>query len=56
MTERGAILYLLGRTLLELAALPFHLAWFVVTRRRVRADIAAILADQARAHRAAADA
>lgn len=40
----GPIAYLLATTLLELAALPFHLVVFFVRRGRIRADIRALLA------------
>lgn len=43
MGATGAILYLLGRTLAELAALPFHFMVFLVRRRRIRAEIRALL-------------
>ena len=47
MSERSAVPYLLLKTLGELAALPFHLVAFVVSRRAIRADIAEVLASEA---------
>lgn len=41
--ENRAILWLLGRTLLELALLPWHIFAFLLRRTRIRADIRAIL-------------
>ncbi len=38
-----AVWYLLGRGLLELAALPFHLIVFLVRRRAIRREIRELL-------------
>lgn len=43
MSATRSILYLLGRTLLELALLPFHLLVFLWRRRAIRAEIKEIL-------------
>ena len=43
MGTRVSILYLLGRTLLELLALPFHLLFFLVRRRGIRREMRQIL-------------
>ncbi|MFH0944807.1 MAG: hypothetical protein V2A76_06385 [Planctomycetota bacterium] len=43
MGARISILYLLGRTLLELLALPFHLLFFLVRRRAIRREVRQVL-------------
>lgn len=43
MATTGAILSLLAATLLELAALPFHVVVFFARRGRIRREIRALL-------------
>lgn len=50
-----AIPYTLAHTLLELAALPVHLAAFLLRRGRIRARIRRVLAETASARAGAAD-
>ena len=42
----GSILYLLGRTLLELLVLPVHVLLFLFRRARIRREIREIIENQ----------
>jgi len=44
--KSNPIPYLLATTLLELAALPFHLVSFFVRRKRIRAHVRSLLEHQ----------
>lgn len=42
----GAIPFLVGKTLLELLALPFHVVVFLFRRGRIRREIRELLAER----------
>lgn len=39
-------LYVLARVLLDIVLLPFQIVWFLVRRRRIRAEIEGMLRDR----------